>query len=100
MSTSTINYEEIQQKARCNWCREWLIMSEPISEANLVETGKKWPALYCSRCLAIEFRKNSPKMGFNPVTYDEYYIEDLPDKEQEQAAAAAAPEQTEEAPQT
>jgi hypothetical protein len=95
MST-TANYEEIQKKGRCNWCREWLIMSEPVTQANLVDVGKKHPALFCSKCLADDFRRGQPKMCFNVITFDEYYIEDLPDKE----GAAAPQQQTQETPQT
>lgn len=75
----TYNYELIQQQAHCNWCRNLMVMSEPISEANFVDTGKKYPALYCSNCLRVEFRVKQPKSCINPDTLDEYSIESLPD---------------------
>lgn len=56
-----------------------MVMSEPLSEANLVDTGKKYPALYCSACLAVPERVKQPKGCINLDTYDEYNIEDLPD---------------------
>jgi hypothetical protein len=74
----SINYELIQQQARCNWCRNVMVMSEPVTQANFVDTGKKYPALYCSSCLAIEFRVKQPKTCINPDTLDEINIEDLP----------------------
>lgn len=84
--TTSLNYEEIYKKGRCNWCRNFLIdVSEPITEANFMDVGKKYPALFCSNCLAIEFRTKQPKMCFNPQTYDEYYIEDLPSKQEHEA---------------
>jgi hypothetical protein len=84
----SINYELIQQQGRCNWCRNPMVMSEPLTQANFVETGKKYPALYCSSCLAIEFRVKQPKTCINPDTLDEINIEDLPDADQQQTAAA------------
>ena len=80
-------------------------MSEPLSEANFVKTSKKYPALYCSRCLADEFRVRQPKMCFNTTTYDEYYIEALPDVEeaaagqQQEIASAGKEEETTTSPQ-
>lgn len=85
-TTSSLNYEEIYQKARCNWCRNYLVdVSEPITEANLMDVGKKYPALFCSNCLREEFRTKQPKMCINLTTYDEYYIEDLPSKAEHEA---------------
>jgi hypothetical protein len=89
----SINYELIQQQAYCNWCRNPMIMSEPVTQANFVETGKKYPALYCSSCLAIEFRVKQPKTAINPDTLDEMNIEDLPDSN---AAATSTNEKQEE----
>lgn len=94
--SNTANYEEIQQKARCNWCRQDLIYSEPISEANFIDVGKKYPALFCSRCLNDDFRKGQPKMVINLTTYDEYYIEDIPDKAEHEVLAAAKLQSTQE----
>jgi hypothetical protein len=75
----SLNYELVQQQAYCNWCRNVMVMSEPITEANFIDTGKKYPALYCSSCLANDFRKSQPKTCINPDTLDEINIEDLPD---------------------
>jgi hypothetical protein len=83
---STINYELIQQQARCNWCRNPMVMSEPLSEKNFVDTGKKYPALYCSNCLADEFRVKQPKVAINPDTLDEYNIAEMPDAAAEAVA--------------
>jgi len=66
-----------------------MVMSEELTEANFVDTGKKYPALYCSSCLAVEFRKSQPKTAINPDTLDEILIEELP----ADAAAAAAENQ-------
>lgn len=79
MSTSRLDYEAIQQKTKCNWCRNLMVMSEPISQANFVDTGKKYPALYCSGCLSKPERVKQPKLCINPDTLDELVLEDLPD---------------------
>jgi serine protease inhibitor len=68
-----------------------MVMSEPLSEKNFVDTGKKYPALYCSNCLADEFRVKQPKTAINPDTLDEYNIAEMPDE-----AAVAVEKQTKE----
>jgi hypothetical protein len=79
------NFDLIREQAFCNWCRNPMVMSEEITEANFVDTGKKYPALYCSSCLAIEFRKSQPKTAINPDTLDEIILEDLPDAKEQKA---------------
>ena len=81
---STINFEDLQQKTRCNWCLMDMIQSEPMSQANLVDVGKKYPALYCSRCLAMEERVKHPKSVINLQTLDSHNVEDLPDVQKQQ----------------
>jgi|SRR5215510_931983 len=81
-----LSYEEIQQQAFCNWCRNPMVMSEAITEANFVDVGKKWhpddtknaTALYCSECLANDFRKQQPKAAINRTNLSELNVADLP----------------------
>lgn len=79
-----------------------MLQSEPIGEANFVKVGnKKWPALYCSSCLAIEVRRNEPKSLINPDTLEEYYyIEELPDKDDNSDVISANRPSSEEAQTT
>ena len=74
-----INYQQIQQTNQCNWCRNPLTMSEgELTEANFVDIGNpKYRAVYCSRCLADEFRKRQPKSAINIQTGDEVNVEDI-----------------------
>lgn len=82
----SVNYEAIQQQAQCNWCRNSMLHSEPIGAANFVDVGKKYPALFCSHCLADEFKVRQPKSCINPDTLEEYYyIEELPDNKDDAA---------------
>ena len=78
------NFDLIREQAYCNWCRNPMVMSEELTQANFVDTGKKYPALYCSRCLNDDFRKSQPKTAINPDTLDEMNLEDLPNYGEEQ----------------
>jgi hypothetical protein len=75
--------EEIQQKARCNWCRNILDTSEKITENNFVDTGKKYQngdpayALYCNECLAWENRRSDPKAVIDRETLYEINVDAL-----------------------
>lgn len=66
-TNKTMKLEDIQARARCNWCRNVLNTSETITESNFVDTGKKFAdgkpafALYCNECLADSFRTSQPK---------------------------------------
>ena len=78
--------EQIQQQAKCNWCRNPMVISDIITESNFIDVGKKWhdndttnaQALYCSECLADEFRVRQPKSVIDRVTLDEANVSDLP----------------------
>ena len=77
------DYQHIQSVTKCNWCRNEMIMSEPITDANFVATGKKAGggdlyALYCSDCLAKEDRVKQPKSGINKQTLAEFNLAELP----------------------
>lgn len=77
--------EVIQQKTKCNWCRRLMVMSEPISDANFIDTGlvfvsngEKGYALYCSDCLAYgDVRTKDPKSALNKETLEEFSLDRL-----------------------
>ena len=92
------DYQHIQAVTKCNWCRNEMIMSEPITDANFVATGKKAGggdlyALYCSDCLAKEDRVKQPKTGINKQTLAEFNLAELP-------STTTAAEQPQPQPQT
>jgi hypothetical protein len=84
--TLTTDLNKIQQQTYCNWCRNSMTMSEPITEANFVDVGKKWhdsdtenaKALYCSDCLKDPARVRQPKSVIDRVTLAEINVSDLP----------------------
>jgi hypothetical protein len=89
------DFQHIQAVTKCNWCRNDMIMSEPISDANFIATGRKAGgadlyALYCSDCLAKEDRVKQPKTGLNKQTLAEFNLADLPQEQQSPQPAAAA----------
>mgnify|MGYP003440769803 CR=1 FL=1 len=80
------SFELIQQKTKCNYCRNLMIMSEPISDANFIEVkgkvmnnGDQAYALYCSGCLAFEERTKDPRMAIDKETLQEFNVESLKD---------------------
>ena len=83
------DFQHIQAVTKCNWCRNEMVMSEPITDANFIATGKKAGgsdlyALYCSDCLAKEDRVKQPKTGINKQTLAEFNLADLPEPSQPQ----------------
>ena len=83
------DFQHIQAVTKCNWCRNEMIMSQPITDANFIATGKKAGgsdlyALYCSDCLAKEDRVKQPKTGINKQTLAEFNLADLPTEPQQQ----------------
>lgn len=83
-----MDYTDIQEKARCNWCLNPMTMSESITEANFVPVkgkrandGKQAVALYCSSCLANEQRVSQPKAAIDKNTLQEINVQDLPELE-------------------
>ena len=82
-----MDFELVQQQTKCNYCRNPMIMSEPISDANFIEikgkylnNGEKATALYCSGCLAVEQRTQQPNLAINKETLEEFNIEQLYDE--------------------
>lgn len=78
-SNNKMDYSLLQQKTRCNWCRNPMVMSEPVTDANLVDCGYIWngtpvKSLYCSECLAKEERVKQPKLAMNLDTLEEVDI--------------------------
>ena len=87
-------FEVIQQKTNCNWCRNLMIMSEPITDANFIQVkgkvmnnGQPAYALYCSSCLALEERVRDPKSAIDKETLQEFNLEGLKDAASSPSAA-------------
>jgi hypothetical protein len=82
----SMDFEVMQQKTRCNWCRNLMIMSEPITDANFIlvegkvlNTGENAYALYCSDCLGKQDRVKHPKAAIDKDTLQEFEIDWLED---------------------
>jgi hypothetical protein len=71
-----------------------MIMSEPISDANFIDTGKvfvsngeKAYALYCSDCLAYgDVRTKDPKSALDKQTLEEFSLDRLVGEEDASSA--------------
>lgn len=96
------DYAEIQNKTKCGWCRNPMVMSEPVTDANFVQTDYTWHnrplyALYCSSCLENEVRVKDPKVGIDKETLEEidvYLIAEVQDKDKAAANNKSMPPST------